>query len=190
MEEIIRPEKNSPIVKVMNIAYIDGANLDKNLKNHLGWQLDYKKFRIWLEDKYCVAKSYIFLGHIPSYGNLYRYLEYCGFALVFKETIYTAYGKPKGNCDSDLIVQAMTDLYEGDLLKAVVVSSDGDYTPLIKVLSAKEKIQVILSPGTPETCSLLLKRIGVPIAYIGDHRSILERFYGIQNEKAPGQDLT
>jgi len=44
----------------INIAYIDSANLDKSLKNYLGWKLDYKKFRIWLSDKYGAKQAYLF----------------------------------------------------------------------------------------------------------------------------------
>lgn len=67
------------------------------------------------------------------------------------------------------------------------MASDGDYAPLIKVLKDKGKIKTILSPALEEKCSILLKRINVPIAYINDQRSILEL---AQNEKAPDTDET
>jgi len=71
--------------KENNIAYIDGANLDKALRKQLKWSLDYKRFRIWLSEKYSVKKAYIFIGLIPKYKNLYTYLQECGFTLIFKE---------------------------------------------------------------------------------------------------------
>ena len=55
-----------------NFAYIDGANLYEALKE-LKWSLDYKRFRVWLLEKYCVGRAYIFIGLISKYKNLYTY---------------------------------------------------------------------------------------------------------------------
>jgi len=171
--------------KKINIAYIDAANLDRALKLTHKWKLDYARFRVWLFEKYAVERAYIFIGLVPKYKNLYSYLQECGFELAFKDVLYHS-GTPKGNCDSDLLMKAAQDLYEGRLKKAVLVSSDGDYAPLIKVLKDKDGIAVILSPALPKKMSLLLKRTGVPIAYIHNQRSILE----FKNEKAPDTDGT
>ncbi len=160
--------------KLVNIAYIDAANLDKALRLTLLWKLDYKKFRVWLNDKYKVEKAYIFIGLIPKYKDLYTYLQECGFTLIFKDVLFDKSGKAKGNCDSDLLMQASADLYEGDLNKAIIVASDGDYAPLIKVLVVKNKLKTILSPAPAKQCSVLLKRTGAPIAYINDQKSLLE----------------
>lgn len=175
--------------KRINIAYIDATNLDKALRNQLNWKLDYKRFRVWLTEKYKVEKAYIFIGLIPKYKDLYTYLQSCGFELEFKDVIYAS-GIPKGNCDSDLLMKASSDFYVGDLNKAIIVASDGDYAPLVKVLHAGEKLEIILSPSTVEKCSILLKRTNAPIAYINDQRSILE--YNMEdvkdapiNKKAP-----
>jgi len=169
----------------VNIAYIDAANLDKALRGYLGWKLDYKRFRVWLSEKYKVERAYIFIGLIPKYKDLYTYLQECGFTLVFKDVLYQD-GKPKGNCDSDLLMQATSDFYEGDLQNAVLVASDGDYAPLVKLLHGRQRLETILSPAPAEKCSILLKRTNAPIAYVNDQRSILER----KNEKAPDADKT
>lgn len=160
--------------QLINIAYIDAANLDKALRLTLLWQLDYKKFRVWLSDKYKVERAYIFIGLIPKYKDLYTYLQECGFTLIFKDVLFDKTGKAKGNCDSDLLMQASADLYEGDLNKAIIVASDGDYAPLIKVLMVKSRLETILSPAPAEKCSILLKRTGASIAYVNDQRSLLE----------------
>lgn len=157
----------------INIAYIDAANLDRSLRE-LGWKLDFAKFRIWLTDKYNVQKAYIFIGLIPKYKDLYTYLQSCGFELAFKDVLYQN-GTPKGNCDADLIMKASEELYEGILDKAILVTSDGDYAPLVKVLLSKGKLEVILSPNLSAKCSYLLKKTGAPIAYINDQKSILEK---------------
>jgi uncharacterized LabA/DUF88 family protein len=93
-------------------------------------------------------------------------------------------GKPKGNCDADLIVQAMRDSYEGTAEQYILVTSDGDYTPLVKFLLEKKQLIAILSPAPAKKCSILLKRTGAPIVYLNDKKELV----GLQNEKAPGRD--
>ncbi len=139
-----------------------------------GWKLDYARFRVWLSDKYGVNRAYIFIGLIPRYKDLYTYLQEAGFILIFKEVIYDGGGKPKGNCDADLVLQAARDAYENKFDKAVIVTSDGDYSGLVKFLLEKQKLFSVLSPGNEKKCSILLKRTGVKIAYINDQRSHLE----------------
>lgn len=165
------------------IAYLDGANLHRGVQS-LGWKLDYARFRVWLSDKYGVNTAYLFIGLIPKYKDLYAHLQKVGFTLIFKEVVYDGEGKPKGNCDADLITQAMRDSYEGVATKTILVASDGDYTPLVKFLQEKRNLEVILSPASEKKCSVLLKRTDARIAYMNDQRSIL----GVQNEKAPNED--
>lgn len=171
--------------KANNFAYIDGANLHKAL-NELGWNLDYERFRIWLTEKYGVKRAYIFIGLIPRYKDLYAYLQKAGYTLIFKEVVYDGDGKPKGNCDADLVLQAVRDAFENNFENAVIVTSDGDYAGLIKFLREKGKLLTILSPSTEKKCSILLKRTGAQVAYINDQRSILI----VQKEKAPDGDRT
>ena len=169
-----------------NYAYIDGANLHKGVDS-LGWQLDYERFRIWLRDKYSIERAYIFIGLIPTHKNLYKYLQESGFILVYKEVVYGSDGNPKGNCDADLVLQTVVDSYENKFNKAVIVSSDGDYSSMIKFLQEKNKLHVILSPREEKNCSILLKRTGARISYINDQKSLLE---SSQKEKAPDGDKT
>lgn len=168
-----------------NFAYIDGANLHRGI-NGFGWKLDYARFRIWLTEKYGVRKAYLFIGLVPKYKELYKYLQESGFTIIFKEVIYDGDGKAKGNCDADLVLQVASDAYENKFEKAIIVSSDGDYASLIKFLKEQRKLKTILSPHTKDLCSILLKRINAPIAYLSDQRSILE----VQKEKAPDADGT
>ena len=171
--------------KSNNFAYIDGANLDKAIKE-LGWLLDYKRFRVWLSEKYNIERAYIFIGMISKYKNLYKYLQESGFTLIFKEVVYDGTGKPKGNCDADFVLQVVRDTYENNFKKAVIVASDGDYASLVKFLIEKDKLRVVLSPSIPQKCSILLKRTGAKISYINDQKLTLR----IQNEKAPNADET
>jgi len=155
-----------------NVAYIDGANLHNGIKQ-LKWDFDYGRFRIWLREKYNIEQAYLFLGMMPKYKDLYIRLQEQGYTLVFKEVIFDGDGKAKGNCDADIVVLAMQDAYENRFDGAILVSSDGDYAPLVKFLIAKKKIKTVVSPYETKRCSVLLKRTGVKIAYITDHETIL-----------------
>ncbi len=166
-----------------NNAYIDGANLHKGIKS-LGWVFDYKKFRIFLKEKYSITKAYLFIGLIPKHKDLYTKLQEAGYTLIFKEVVYDSDGKAKGNCDTDLVLQATKDSYEERFEKAVLVSSDGDYAGLVKFLFEKNKFLTILSPAPVKKCSILLKRTNTPIVYLNDKKNILES----QKEKAPIKD--
>ncbi len=157
-----------------NYAYIDGANLHCAL-NELGWRLDYQKFRVLLSEKYSVQYAYIFIGLIDKYKDLYKYLQECGFILVFKEVIYDGNGKAKGNCDADLVLQVTRDACGNKFDKAVLVSSDGDYVSLVKFLLEEKKLSVILSPNREKKCSILLKRTNAPITYLDDRRGDVEK---------------
>ncbi len=168
-----------------NYAYINGANLHKALTD-LGWVLDYKRFRVWLNEKYSISRAYIFIGLIAKYKDLYTYLQECGFTFLFKEVVYNGSGKAKGNCDADLVLQAVRDSYENKFQKAVLVSGDGDYASLVKFLLGEDRLLAILSPGPEKKCSILLKRTLAKITYLNDQRSILEA----QKEKAPDADKT
>ena len=141
--------------KKKNVAYIDAANLHKGIAS-LGWKLDYGRFRIWLKEKYRVEVAYLFIGLIPRNKDLYTRLQKYGFTLIFK-VVYDGFGKAKGNCDADLVIQAMQDVYEADFEKAILVTSDGDYAPLVAFLLARGKLQTILSPSSSRKCSILLK---------------------------------
>lgn len=174
------------ITKEKNFAYIDGANLHNGIIS-FGWNLDYARFRVWLTEKYKVKNAYIFIGLIPRYKELYKYLQESGFTLIFKEVVYDGNGKPKGNCDADLVLQAARDAYDNKFEKAIIVSSDGDYAGLVKFLKERGKLKTILSPSNEKKCSILLKRTDAKIAYINDQRSHLEL---PQKEKAPDADRT
>lgn len=172
--------------KSNNFAYIDGANLYRGIES-LGWKLDYQRFRVWLSEKYGAQKAYPFIGLISKYSDLYKYLQECGYTLVFKEVVYNSDGKPKGNCDADLVLQAVCDAYERTCDKAIIIASDGDYAGLVKFLQKKQKLSIILSPRNKDKCSILLKRTGAKIAYINDRRFQMEL---AKKEKAPDGDGT
>ena len=92
-----------------------------------------------MSEKYGVARAYIFIGLISKYKDLYTYLQESGFTLIFKEVVYDGSGKPKGNCDADLVLSNVRDAYENNCEKSIIVTSDGDYASLVKFLLEKKR---------------------------------------------------
>ena len=140
--------------KENNYAFIDSQNLNLGIQK-LGWKLDYRKFRIYLAEKYSVEKAYIFIGFVALNQSLYDRLQEAGFILKFKPTIPDADGKIKGNIDADLVLRATLELNDYD--KAVIVTSDGDFYSLVQHLYNNNKLKVVLSPDE-KNCSNLLKQ--------------------------------
>ncbi|MDR3457132.1 MAG: NYN domain-containing protein [Verrucomicrobiae bacterium] len=155
-----------------NYAYIDGANLHKGIQE-LGWRLDYRRFRIFLKDRYAVETAYLFLGFISQNTTMYRNLQDAGFVIVFKPTISNAAGEVKGNCDAELVLQATSDFYEKKFRQAVIVTGDGDFACLVSFLKAKQGLQVVLSPNHKK-CSRLLTRAKVRLTFLEEFREILK----------------
>ena len=130
-------------LKENNYAFIDSQNLNLGIKN-LGWKLSFKKFRIYLKDKYKVSRAYLFIGYIPSNQSLYSSLQEIGYILIFKPTLPDERGDVKGNVDADLVLQAMIDYKKYN--KAVIVTSDGDFYSLVKYLYKNKKLKFVISP--------------------------------------------
>ena len=173
--------------KENNFAYIDGANLHKGVKS-LDWRLDYKKFRVWLSEKYGTKTAYLFIGLMPKYKELYTYLQECGFTLIFKEVVYDSNGKAKGNCDALLVLTVMRDFYEKKYNKAIIVASDGDYAELIQFLKENETLRMVISPN--QKCSYLLRKQNIPLLYLDTQRRKMESEKPFVKEKTPDEDGT
>ena len=89
--------------------------------------------------------------------NRYKKLQEQGYTLIFKPTI--SVGKDiKGNCDAELVLQSVVDFYEDVFDKAILVTSDGDFSCLVRFLIEKDKFGYLLSPSHKK-CSSLLTRI-------------------------------
>lgn len=172
------------ISKENNFAYIDGANLYKGLES-LKWELDYKKFRIWLKEKFKIINAYIFIGFISKNKNLYTHLQEAGFILIYKEVVYDGTGNAKGNCDALLVLKTVIDYYEKNFDKAIIVSSDGDYAELVDFLKNKKTLKMVISPSNK--CSYLLRKQNIPILYLDNKQTKLRL---IKKEKAPDRDKT
>ena len=137
-----------------NYAFIDSQNVNLEIQRQ-GWKLDWRKFRIYLKDKYKVKIAYLFIGYLESNQDLYNSLQKAGFILVFKEILKYADGKIKGNVDAELVLQVMIDFNNYD--KAVIISGDGDFACLVRHLRKKQKLKKVLVPNVKRYSALFKK---------------------------------
>lgn len=107
-----------------NYAFIDSQNLHLSIRS-FGWRLDHKRFRIYLKEKYGVSKVFLFIGYVEGNNTLYKLLQDAGFICIFKPTLKYKDGTTKGNCDVELVLQAMIEYPNYD--QAVIVTGDGDF---------------------------------------------------------------
>ena len=166
-----------------NFAFIDGQNLNLGVRD-LGWRIDWHRFRVHLTDHYRVARAFYFVGFIPDNQTLYTRLQKAGYAIIFKLVTYRGVGRPKGNVDAELVLQAMIEY--GNYDRAVIVTSDGDFGCLVRYLYERRKLERVLSPAR-RRCSVLLKRAArESIDFLEDALAKL----AYKREGAPPQDDT
>jgi uncharacterized LabA/DUF88 family protein len=161
-----------------NLAFIDGQNLHLGTTN-TGWKVDYKRFRIYLKEKYKVDEACYFLGFVSEEQNdLYIKLQKTGFILLFREHSSQMMGTKKGNVDSDIVFETMRRLLDesSEFEKIVLVSGDGDYKKLVDYLIKKDRFLKILFPNKKFASSLYNKLGGEKMDFLdrADIRSIIE----------------
>jgi len=135
-------------MKEKNIAFIDAQNLHLWTKTEK-WQIDFKKFRIYLRDKFNIEEVYFHLWFLDeNEQDLYTRLQKCGFILVFREHNSRMKWKKKWNVDVDICFEMMKNVLENkDFDKIVLVSGDGDYIKPIKYFIEKWRLKKILFPN-------------------------------------------
>ncbi|MBU0952056.1 MAG: NYN domain-containing protein [Elusimicrobia bacterium] len=137
-----------------NYAFIDSQNLNLAIRG-LGWFLDFRRFRVYLNDKYGVKKAFLFIGYVSTNQSLYTSLQEAGYILVFKPTLYLPKGKVKGNVDAELVLHTMIEYpnYE----KAIIVTGDGDFFCLVEYLKKQDRLLKLMIPDQNQYSSLLRK---------------------------------
>ena len=166
-------------------AFIDSQNLNLSIQKNItdpvsgriiyqGWKLDFKRFFVYLKDKYKVNKAFLFIGFVPGNESLYKSLQEFGYILIFKPTLSFTKGKDKlikGNVDAELILHTMIELSNFD--KSIIVAGDGDYYCLIEYLEKQNKLLHIFIPNKFRYSSLLRKYIKY-FVYVTDLRLKVE----------------
>lgn len=142
-----------------NFAFIDSQNLNLGTQR-MGWKLDWRKFRKYLQDKHNVTHAYMFIGYMSDNEALYEYMHELGYLVVLKPTIDVTTssegkdGKPddgkekhmiKGNVDAELVLYALKEMPNYD--QAIIVSGDGDFFSLAEYLEEQGRLKHILTPN-------------------------------------------
>jgi uncharacterized LabA/DUF88 family protein len=154
-----------------NYAFIDSQNVNLAIRGQ-GWQLDWVRFRVYLKEKYAVSKAFLFIGYMEGNTELYKTLQSAGFICIFKPTLTYRDGTTKGNCDAELVLQAMIEYANYE--RAVVVTGDGNFYCLVEYLLKNGKLERILIPNQYKY-SALLKRFGKKqLSFMNDLRNKLE----------------
>lgn len=153
-----------------NYAFIDSQNLNLAIQDQ-GWKLDFKRFRVYLRDKYGVTKAFLFIGYIPTNQSLYTSLQSFGYILIFKPTLQGAKGKIKGNVDAELVLHAMKEM--SNYKKALIVSGDGDFACLIEHLKKTNKLLNLMIPDQKQYSSLL-RQFSKEMVFMNNLRNKLE----------------
>jgi uncharacterized LabA/DUF88 family protein len=177
-----KPQTRQSVQPKGNYAFIDSQNLNLGVQK-IGWKMDWRRFRIWLQETYGVTHAFMFIGYMAENESLYELMHDHGYLVALKPTLEI---KPhaengdesrdkderpvvKGNIDADLVLYAMKELpnYE----KAVIVSGDGDFFGLIEYLSQQGKLLKVLTPN--QRYSTLLKGFEPYIDGLDTHRKEL-----------------
>jgi uncharacterized LabA/DUF88 family protein len=156
--------------KTNNYAFIDSQNLNLSIKE-LGWNLDFKRFRIYLQEKYSITKAFLFIGFIPTNQSLYTSLQKYGYILIFKPTLHLPDGRVKGNIDAELVLHTMIEYPNFE--KALIVTGDGDFYCLVDYLRRQGKLLKLMVPNRFKFSSLL-KQWMPDIAWMNDLKGKLE----------------
>jgi len=137
-----------------NYAFIDSQNLNLSIREQ-GWVLDFRRFRIYLKEKYGITKAFIFIGYVPQNQDLYTNLQKDGYILIFKPTLNLPNGGVKGNVDAELVLHSMIEYPNYD--KALIVTGDGDFYCLVDYLLKKDKLLKLMVPNKNRFSSLFRK---------------------------------
>lgn len=182
--------------KAGNYAFIDNQNLNLGVRK-LGWKMDWRKFRKYLEEKHGVTKAFMFIGHMPEHEDMYLKLHDAGYLIVLKPTFdMTKLPKIdsskkedeksedkkviKGNVDAELVLWAVKEM--PNYQKAVIVSGDGDFYSLVEYLDQQKKLKVLLTPNSQY--SNLYNKFEKYIERIDKHRAELSYWQG-KSKPAP-----
>lgn len=156
------------ILKKGNYAFIDSQNLNLGVQG-LGWKLDFKRFRVYLKDKYKTTKAFLFIGYIEKNQKMYDSLTKYGYILIFKPTVVSKY-EIKGNVDAELVLHTMIE-YK-NYIKAIIVSGDGDFHCLVEYLDKQNKLERVIVPNRKKYSQLLSKFMKY-LDFMNDRRSKL-----------------
>jgi uncharacterized LabA/DUF88 family protein len=150
-----------------NYAFIDMNNLYLAIK-HLGWKINWFKFRKYLKNRFHIQHAFMFIGKIEKHNDLYNVLNNAGFEIIFKKVVERG-KETKGNVDIDVAIWTVHYINEYD--KAMLITGDGDFYSLADYLHERDKLLKIGIPNR-NAYSILLRKFEK--VFISDWKRKLE----------------
>jgi len=122
-------------------AFIDASNIIYGARAE-GWFIDQKKLILYLKKKYKTLKVFFYYGKDSKNAKKEKFLlklKQFGYTLRVKE-IKKFGRKIKANCDVDLTMDML--IKEKEYHRAIILSGDGDFAPLLRYLINKKKKKI------------------------------------------------
>lgn len=130
-------------------VFIDAANIIHCYED-TKWKIDLKKLKRYFESKCTLVGIYYYSAYFEESVNQKSFFEMLsrkGYILRIKKIkkIYNDDGSVtlKGNCDTDIVVDAVSRIDDYDT--AVIMSGDSDFVSLVNLLRGRNKKVVIVS---------------------------------------------
>ena len=142
--------------EINHFAFIDSNNLYLSILKQ-GWNLDFRRFRNYLHDKYKINKAFLFIGYLEKNRSMYNRLKTHGYHLIFKPTVNISSTEIKGNVDAELVMHTILKIDQYD--RALLVTGDGDYYCLVEHLISRNKLLRLLIPNREAYSSLYRKHM-------------------------------
>lgn len=140
-QAVITPKEQSvPIEKGRRLGiFIDNQNVYYSTRGYFGKKLNYQKLlELLVKDRHLVkAVCYIVDQPEVDQEGFKNILKNYGITVRERELIRRADGSAKGNWDIGIAVDVLTMVEKNSLDIVVLVTCDGDFVDLIKLLSAK-----------------------------------------------------
>lgn len=130
-------------------VFIDAANIIHCYKD-TGWKINFKELKKYFESRCTLVGIYYYSAFFEeSVGqkSFFEMLSRKGFILrtkkIRKITNDDGTTTLKGNCDTDMVVDAVARMREYDT--AVIMSGDSDFVSLVNLLRGNNKKVIIVS---------------------------------------------
>ncbi len=130
-------------------VFIDAANVI-HCHRDIGWKVDYKKVKKYFEGRCQLTGIYYYSAYFEESAgqrSFFEMLDRKGYIVRTKKIrkIRDDDGnmRLKGNCDTDIVVDAVASLEQYDT--AVLMSGDSDFVSLVNLLKGRGKSVIVIS---------------------------------------------
>lgn len=130
-------------------VFIDAANII-HCRKDIGWKIDFKKMKKYFDAKCQLVGIYYYSAYFEESArqkSFFEMLSRKGFIMRLKQlrriTNHDGTIMLKGNCDTDVVVDAVARMAEYDT--AVLLSGDSDFVSLVNLLRGNGKQVIVIS---------------------------------------------